>query len=317
MTLPSAPSAISFNDISIELFSTIQSYCLNDSYGRCITCLPTPNTTISLSNFYGKSAPITTLGTCCCGGWYMGCTTACGVNYYLIAAPNTPGYTNAAAFRTGCSVCSNLGFAACAPLGFNPSAATDGYYITKFVQSCPNYALPIATPVVTSYPLMSTTWGLSINGYSDWYMPAVNELVALFCNTDQSWRCGGAMKLAGDQFPICSVKMPCVWPYIGYTQGRAPGPTTVGAELGFTCSSGWPLNCWIYPPYSGLSYTFCIVSSTQASSNPFQACPTTCAQSTINWQVRMWCNPYPQPPSWQFPQKCINQSARAVRRVAF
>jgi len=321
MTLPSAPSAISFNDISLELFCSIQPYCLNDSYGRCITCLPTPNTTISLSNFYGKSAPITNLAKCCCGGWYMGCTTACGVNYYLIAAPNTPGYTNAVAFRSGCNACGNIPLMSGAPAGTNPTAADDGYCITKFIQSCPNYGLPIPTPIVTSYPLLSTTWSLSINGFSDWYMPAINELVTMWCNTDESWRCGGCMKTTGNQFPQNGIiRAPCFWPYLGYPVARAPAPVSAPSELGFTCNSGWGLNNWVYPAYIGLSYANCLVSTTQMSGNPFAACPSNAQLTGISWQLRFNCAPvWPQPAAniWTLGQRCTNQATRAVRRVAF
>ena len=319
MTLPSAPSAISFNDISLELFCTIQSYCLNDSYGRCITCLPTPSTTISLSNFYGKTAPISTLAKCCCGGWYMGCTTACGVNYYLIAAPVSPGFTNAPAFRSGCNVCGNLPVMSTAPNGTNPTAASDGYCITKFIQACPNYSPTNPVPVTTSYPLLSTTWALNINGYSDWYMPAINELVTMWCNTDEAWRCGGPMKTSGNQFPQSGiVRAPCYWPYLGYTTGRAPGPTI--GELGFTCNSGWGLNCWVYPLYIGLNYATCLMSTTQMSGNPFAACPTSPGIAGIQWSFRFNCAPvWPRPTDnvWAVPQRCTNQVTRAVRRVAF
>ena len=324
MTLPSAPSAISFNDISLELFCTIQSFNLNDSYGRCVVNLPTPNSTISLSNFYGKTAPISVLATCVCGGWYMGCTTACGVNYYLLAAPATPGYQYDY-FRTGCSVCANLPVMSAGPIGTNPTAAFDGYCITKYIQACPNYSQPspVILPVV-GYPLLSKVWALSINGYSDWYMPAATEALAMYCNTDQAWKCGGTMKSTGNQFPICAVSAvsaplpvgaPGCWPYLGYTQAVAPSPCL----LAFCCNNGWNPTPFCYPGQTGICLQ-CMSGATQASGNPFVACPATCGQSGMDWLTRFWCNPvcgWPAPPRWTIGQKCLVVMTRAVRRVAF
>ena len=330
MTLPSAPSSISFNDISQELFNNCCAFSINDQYGRCVACVPTPNTTISLSNFYGKSAPISTLATCCCGGWYMGCTTACGVNYYLIASPATPGYQNDY-FRTGCSVCANIPLMGNAPLGTNPSAADDGYCITKFIQTCPNYSQPspVVLPVV-GWPLINKIYSLSINGFSDWYMPAVNELVTMFCNTDQAWKCGGCMKSTGNQFTICAVltnlptTAPGCWPYIGYTCTIAQTPSPVACLLAFICNNPWypgpGATCgFIYPAHAGLSPLQCQISATQASGNPYLAANGTCSQPGIDWQGRFLCAPtgWPAPPRWTLGQKCLVVGTRAVRRVAF
>ena len=323
MTLPTAPSAISFNDISLELFCSVQSFNLNDSYGRCVVNLPAPNSTISLSNFYGKTAPISVLATCVCGGWYMGCTTACGVNYYLLAAPATPGYQYDY-YRCGCSVCANIPLMAGGPIGTNPTAAFDGYCITKYIQACPNYSQPspVVFPVI-QWPLINKVWNLSINGFSDWYLPAVSEIVTMFCNTDLTWKCGGCMKSTGNQFPICGVSAvpapsaaaPGCWPYLGYNLAF---PNAPGGILAFCCNNAWNPGVWCYPGQTSICLQ-CLVSATQASGNPFVSTPTTCSQSGINWLGRMWCSPagWPAPPQWTAGQKCQVIMTRAVRRVAF
>ena len=271
MTLPSAPSAISFNDISLELWCTVQPFNLNDQYGRCVACLPTPNTTISLSNFYGKTAPVVTLGTCMCGGWYMGCTTACGVNYYLIAAPAAGGYV-AGCFRGGtfpgnpslplCCAGANLPVFSPGPVGTNPTASYDGYCGTKFIQSCPTYNPTTPNPPGISYcyPMHAAIVGLTLSGFSDWYFPAATELQTLYCNTDWSWKCGVpgptlcTMKSTGNQMPAGipqtqiapNAGAPGCYPYLGYTSSTS-GPSCTPSDYlnGISnCNNGWfPTTC--------------------------------------------------------------------------
>jgi len=272
MTLPSAPSAISFNDISLELWCTVQPFNLNDSFGRCLACLPTPNSTISLSNFYGKTTPTVTLGTCMCGGWYMGCTTACGVNYYLIAAPAAGGYVSGC-FRcwgpvpTPTNPCVNVQLRVFAPftplgspLGCNPVASSDGYCTTKFIQTCPNYnpCAPLPAGCTYAYPMHNEINGLTLGGFSDWYFPAITEVQTLYCNTDWSWKCGIPgptlcnMKSTGNQFtagiPLAfsppTVGSPGCWPYLGYATWG--GPTACIPAPGAyylnglsNCNNGW------------------------------------------------------------------------------
>jgi hypothetical protein len=337
MTLPSAPSSISFNDISLELFCSITSYNLNDGYGRCITCLPTPCSTISLSNFYGKTAPLSTLATCACGGWYMGCTTACGTNYYLIVAPATPGFQYDFP-RTGCpQVCQNLPVFSPGPIGCNPVASSDGYCVTKFIQSCPNYTpVPVAAPLGYTYPLFGKINALTINGYSDWYIPAATEINTIFCNMDYSWKCGGPMKTSGNQFPTTistaipapAAGSPGCWPYLGYTSGCiAPGASGFGT--GWNCNNGgWPAagstQFQQYPGCTGVTTSY-YAATTQASGQPCGLMPTSCGQLFINIAPRFLCvgnapcgqgGGWPQPPAWCSGQRCGVYMTRAVRRVA-
>jgi len=269
MTLPSAPSAISFNDISLELWCTVQPFNLNDSFGRCLACLPTPNSTISLSNFYGKTTPAVTLGTCMCGGWYMGCTTACGVNYYLIAAPAAGGYVSGC-FRcwgpvpgpsNPCQCIQLRVFAPLttpgSPLGCNPVASFDGYCMTKFIQTCPNYnpCAPLPTGCTYGYPMHNQINGLTLGGFSDWYFPSITEVQTLYCNTDWSWKCGIPgptlcnMKSTGNQFTAGipqtqvapSTGAPGCWPYLGYTSSTFGPSCPVSNNLNgiSNCNNGW------------------------------------------------------------------------------
>ena len=276
MTLPSAPSAISFNDISLELWCTLQPFNLNDAFGRSVACLPTPNSTISLSNFYGKTAPTVTLGTCMCGGWYMGCTTACGVNYYLIAAPAAGGYISGC-FRCwgpstactpigapNCCICVQLRVMAPltpgSPLGCNPTASFDGYCITKFIQTCPGYnpCAPLPAGCFYAFPMHNQINGLTLGGFSDWYFPAITEVQTMYCNTDRSWACGAPgvvnMKSTGNQFPANvplafaavppTAGAPGCWPYLGYVSWGGPVPNIPAPGTALlnglsNCNNGW------------------------------------------------------------------------------
>jgi hypothetical protein len=353
MTLPSAPSAISFNDISLELFCNVQSYNLNDQYGRCIACVPTPQSQISLSNFYGKSAAVTTLATCMCGGWYMGCTTACGVNYYLIVAPADGGYQwdYARGWAPGTlpalpppspvsCLCANLPVFSPGPIGCNPVASYDGYCLTKFIQTCPNYnpSAPLPAGVTFNYPLTNKITAMTLGGYSDWYFPSGNELNTMYCNSDLAWKCGSNMKTSGNMFPATAplafaavppaAGAPGCWPYLGYTSWGGPTPSipAPGSYYVFGFSRGNPWNpCFNSPTYNcqaccwfqvnliipgGLYGNPCLpsnlngelVSSTQATGQPQSLYPTgTGTTLKIGFGFRFFCSNCAAPVPGTFP----------------
>ena len=345
MTLPVAPSSISMNEISLELFSAIQTYNLNDSAGRAMVNLPTVNSTISLSNFYGKTAPLTTIGTCCYGGWYMGCTTACGQTYYLIASPATPGYIYDYYRSTSPTCLINVAASLpvfsppVGPIGCNPVAQYDGYCLTKFIAACPGYnpCVPCGTTAGPfSYPIFNQANLLNINTYSDWYIPAANELNTLYCNMDLAWKCGGQMKATGNQFPTQNINCglytapnaaaPGQWPYIGYTSFAAPGICTYG--LGWNCGNPWVA---MGSP-QGQLYPVCLqacainITSTQASGVPTGNLPTDCRTLYQNFSFRFYCTggypapqtgtiTWPAPAFWSGVFRCSINGTRAVRRV--
>jgi len=272
MTLPLAPTSISVNQINVELgLSGTAPAPINDARFRTLAGLPTPASQLSWSDFYGKTASFTTLATCqpTAGGWYMGCTIACGVNYYLIAAPSAGGYVSGCLRCWGpvptapnpCMCVQLRVFAPLtpgSPLGCNPVASFDGYCITKFIQACPNYnpCAPLPAGCTYGYPMHNQINSLTLGGFSDWYFPSINEVQTLYCNTDWSWKCGAPgdvnMKSTGNQFTatlMCVRNAPVIgspgcWPYLGYVTYGGPTPCIPAPGSAYlqglvNCNNGW------------------------------------------------------------------------------
>lgn len=91
------------------------------------------------------------IGDALCGGFYAGTICAAGTCYYLILSPNATGCTCACLWRTTCP-------SPCA------ISTVDGYDNTY------TYLLG------SSFPAGNWTRTRSINGFSDWYLPSINEL---------------------------------------------------------------------------------------------------------------------------------------------
>ena len=117
----------------------------------------------SISNF---SAPIEfnlvvppppELGDSYCGGFYIGTTTANATNYYLIVAPNA----------TGCALCQWK----------TTTTATAG--TTSLTNGYSNTYGPLTNE---DHPAGNWTATRTIGGFSDWYMPARDELNQLYVN---------------------------------------------------------------------------------------------------------------------------------------
>jgi hypothetical protein len=114
---------------------------------------------ISMNCFYGKSsvAP-TALGQCAGGGFYTGVVNHAGVSYYLLIAPNA----------TGC-VCTCIW----------KTTRT----LTTASESCVNgYTNTYGALNNATHPAGNWTATRSISGFSDWYLPARDELNLLYIN---------------------------------------------------------------------------------------------------------------------------------------
>lgn len=105
----------------------------------------------------GGSGP-TTIGQAYGGGYYAGQISTAGngvADYYLIVAPKESGETSAIAFATGS--------------GTDPSSVIDGPTNSSTMNNA-------------SHPAAQYCEGLSIGGYTDWYLPASNELEICYYN---------------------------------------------------------------------------------------------------------------------------------------
>ena len=127
--------------------------CFNQAAVRTLAGVPSGQ--ISMSNFYSKTAAPGGLGCFYGGGYYTG-AVASPANYYLIVAPQADGY--------GCCFWKpSMGTT-------GSTSCTDGYFNTYTY-------LNNAT-----HPAGQFTATRTINGFSDWYLPARNELNLMYQN---------------------------------------------------------------------------------------------------------------------------------------
>jgi len=99
----------------------------------------------------------TTLGEAGGGGFYMGTIAAAGTTYYLVVAPNA----------TGCACCA---WKTSKTATSGTCSLDDGYA---------NTYPPMEN---TSHPAGNWTATRTIDGFSDWYLPAIDELEVFYNN---------------------------------------------------------------------------------------------------------------------------------------
>jgi len=113
--------------------------------------------------------PFSTLGSATSGGFYMGTICAASTCYYLIVAPNATGCVDGCQWKTSQTATSGT------------CSLVDGYANTY-------PALENST-----HPAGNWTATRTIGGFSDWYLPAIDELEVFYNNGG-----GGG---AGDPLP--------------------------------------------------------------------------------------------------------------------
>ena len=130
-------------------------------YSPCIGI--TAGSTVSLYDFYGKSAG-PAIGDFLCGGYYIG--VYCG--YYLLVSPANTIVDRCWGPTTTCT---------------SATSAFNGYLNTRSYLNS------------STYPAAYYTATRTTNGYSDWYLPAINEYSVIVTNQ---------YDLPGDQYYCCS-----------------------------------------------------------------------------------------------------------------
>jgi len=101
--------------------------------------------------------PFTTLGASVCGGFYMGTITAAGTCYALVVAPNA----------TGCVQCQWK----------TSRSSTSG--TCSLVDGFANTYTGLDN---SNHPAGNWTATRTIDGFSDWYLPAIDELEVFYNN---------------------------------------------------------------------------------------------------------------------------------------
>ena len=107
----------------------------------------------------GNVAPPSTIGQAYGGGYYAGKITDGGVGYYIIVAPKATGENTSLAWKTT---------SAAGPSGVQ--TLTNG----------PASTLAMFNAGSTLYPAATYCHNLSIGGFTDWYLPARDELEVVY-----------------------------------------------------------------------------------------------------------------------------------------
>lgn len=142
--------------VNLELSrSATAAICMNETAVRSLAGVPSG--AISMNCFYGRSAPPTSLGQVYEGGYYTGVIDiGGGVTYYMVLSPQASGESRQQWKTSRTSTAGTC-------------STVDGRLNTSNMNN-------------SDHPAAQFTATRSINGYADWYFPALNETGTMFTN---------------------------------------------------------------------------------------------------------------------------------------
>lgn len=126
--------------------------CMNQTDVRTLAARTTANSAICFNDFYSKTAAPAGLGCVYAGGYYAGVTSG---GYYLVVSPNA----------SGCSVCQWK------------TSQSDSSFTCSQAEGWLNTRCGM---VNAEHPAGNWCATRSINGFSDWYLPAHFEMGTLY-----------------------------------------------------------------------------------------------------------------------------------------
>lgn len=155
MALPTG--TISLSQVNVELGrSATQSINLNEADVRGLA--EKSSGAISMDDLRGKSTAPDALGDFFQGGYYIGDVSVSGTTYGILLAPKASGQSSSALqWKTSQTATSGT------------TSSVDGWTNTNNMNN-------------SSHPAAQYTRGLSISGFSDWYLPARDELNLAWVN---------------------------------------------------------------------------------------------------------------------------------------
>jgi len=193
-------SPIVSEQVNADSFTVSSAFSFETEHKVRIRDVDTNGVTSEFSDVvsFTTGGPLDILGSSTCGGFYMGTICAASTCYYLIVAPNA----------TGCNCCAWK-------TSLTPTSGAD-----SFVDGFANTYTALNN---STHPAGNWAATRTINGFSDWYLPARSEIEVFYNNGG-----GGG---AGDPLPSGEDFLEAL--YWSSTHGLDNSGDAVCLEFGF------------------------------------------------------------------------------------